>query len=63
MTAFWDVVPCSLMEVNRRFRGGTASIITLMMEAVCIFERRVTSTRLHGSKSQEADIFILTART
>jgi hypothetical protein len=24
---FWDVVPCSHVEVDRRFRGGTASIM------------------------------------
>jgi hypothetical protein len=22
MIAFWDMVPCSLVEVNRRFRGA-----------------------------------------
>jgi hypothetical protein len=22
MTGFWDVVPCSLVEVNRRFKGA-----------------------------------------
>jgi hypothetical protein len=22
MTVFWDVAPCSLVEINRRFRGA-----------------------------------------
>jgi hypothetical protein len=29
MTAFWDIAPCSLVEVDRRFRGATASSIAL----------------------------------
>jgi hypothetical protein len=27
VTVFWDIAPCGLVEVYRRFRGGTASII------------------------------------
>jgi hypothetical protein len=27
MRAFWDIVPCSLIEVGRQFRGATASIV------------------------------------
>jgi hypothetical protein len=23
MTSLWDVAPCSLMEIDRRFRGST----------------------------------------
>jgi hypothetical protein len=38
LTACWEIVTCSLVEVDRRFRGATVSIITamiaLMMEAV-----------------------------
>jgi hypothetical protein len=30
MAAFWDTAPCSLVEVDRRFRGA----IDLMMELV-----------------------------
>jgi hypothetical protein len=37
ITAFWDIAPYSLVEADRRFRSTvrTASVITLMMEAVC----------------------------
>jgi hypothetical protein len=34
MDVFWVVAPCSMVEVNRRFRGTAASIIrTLTTEA------------------------------
>jgi hypothetical protein len=36
MTTFWDIAPCSLVEVDRRFRGA----ITLM-EAVCTSETSI----------------------
>jgi hypothetical protein len=34
MTVFWDVVPCSLVEIDRRFRGAYCIqiLIALMME-------------------------------
>jgi hypothetical protein len=35
MIVFWDVVPCSLAEVNRRFRGA---VIALMMKAASTSE-------------------------
>jgi hypothetical protein len=38
---FWDVSPCSLVKVDRRFRGAYCSIITLMMEAVRTSETSV----------------------
>jgi hypothetical protein len=44
MTVFWDVAPCSLVEIDRRFRGVTASItkaIALMMEAASTSETSV----------------------
>jgi hypothetical protein len=28
MTIFWDVVPCSLVEVDRRFRGAYTSYLS-----------------------------------
>jgi hypothetical protein len=37
MTAFWDVAPCSLVLIERRFRGAYC-LSTLMMEAVSTFE-------------------------
>jgi hypothetical protein len=41
MTVFWDVAPCSLVEIDRCFEVLTASIIwliALMMEAVSTSE-------------------------
>jgi hypothetical protein len=41
---FWDVAPCGHVEVDRRFRGRTASIIgviNLMMVAVRTSETSV----------------------
>jgi hypothetical protein len=41
MAVFWDVAPCSLVDIDRCFRGayclhyqGVSSLTTLMMEAV-----------------------------
>jgi hypothetical protein len=46
MTAFWDIVPCRPVEVDRRLEVLTASIITaLMMEALRIFETSVIFDR------------------
>jgi hypothetical protein len=42
MTVFWEVAPCSLVEIELHFRGAYASIITLMMEAVSTFETLVS---------------------
>jgi hypothetical protein len=63
MTAFWDRGPCSVVEVDRRFR-----------DAYCLYhqgdegdnmnKRRPTSTKLHGAIAQKAVTFILvTVRT
>jgi hypothetical protein len=27
MAVFWDVAPCSLIDIDRCFRGNTASIV------------------------------------
>jgi hypothetical protein len=40
MTAFYDVEPCSLVEVDRHFRGYYC-LIALMMEAVSTSETSV----------------------
>jgi hypothetical protein len=62
MTVFWDVAPCSLVEVYRRFTSAYClhhkSLIVLMMEAISISE---TSTRLHCATSQKIVIFLLAA--
>jgi hypothetical protein len=39
---FWDVAPCNLVGVDQRFRGS-ASITTLIMEAVHTSETSVYS--------------------
>jgi hypothetical protein len=43
MTVFWDVVPYSLVEVYRRFRGACCLLHQgiLMMEAACTSEKLV----------------------
>jgi hypothetical protein len=53
ITASWDIVPCCLVEVDRRFRG--ASYLHHQSK------RPSTSTRLQGVITQTAVIFILTA--
>jgi hypothetical protein len=50
MIAPWDIAPCSVVEVDRRFR-----------DAYCPHyqdDGGSTSTRLHGAVSQTAAIFI-----
>jgi hypothetical protein len=39
-TAFWDITTCSLVEVDRLFRGAYC-LIALMMEAVSTSETSV----------------------
>jgi hypothetical protein len=39
MTAFWNIAPCGLIEVDRHFRGAycfqhQGDVIALMMEAI-----------------------------
>jgi hypothetical protein len=45
VTVFWDVAPCSLVEVYQHFRGACClhhqDIITLMLEAVTTPETSV----------------------
>jgi hypothetical protein len=42
MTAFWDIAPCSLTEMDRRFRDVYCPIvITLIMESVRTSETSV----------------------
>jgi hypothetical protein len=40
MTALWDIAPCSLIEADTHYRGS-ASVITLIMEAVSTSETLV----------------------
>jgi hypothetical protein len=50
---FWDIVPCSLEEVDRRFKGD------LWWWRQCASPKRwPICTRLHGAISQKAAVFI-----
>jgi hypothetical protein len=53
-SVFWVVALFSLVDVNQRFRGHTASIIRAM-------KRWLTSTRLHSATTQKTEFFILIA--
>jgi hypothetical protein len=53
MAVFWDVVPCSLVDIDRCFS------VTLMMEAVSSSETLV-SIKLHGATFQKTAIFNMT---
>jgi len=59
MTAFWDIVPCSLVEVDRCFRG--AYWLHHQGDDHAPVWCQSTSMRLNGALSQKAVIFILTA--
>jgi hypothetical protein len=56
-TVFWFVVPCSLVEVYRRFRG----ICYFHHHGDSSLKRRRTSTKLHSATTQNTDSFILSA--
>jgi hypothetical protein len=45
MTVLWDVPPCSLVQIDRRFRDASSNIITLMMEAASTSETSVNFYR------------------
>jgi hypothetical protein len=51
MTFFWDVAPCSLVEIDLRFRG-----CLLLPSSSGPYE---TSANLYGATSQKTTIFIL----
>jgi hypothetical protein len=64
MTAFWDMAPCCLVEVDLRFKVRIPSIIramALVVEAVRVSETSVYFTRLHDAISQNAVIFMFAA--
>jgi hypothetical protein len=54
-TAFWDVAPCSLVEVDRRFRG--VYCLLFHGNGLIALKRRSTSARLHGVTSQKPVFF------
>jgi hypothetical protein len=55
-TCFWDVAPCSLMEVDRRFRGVSTDGSSGRDNEVCTQLWYVGLLPLHGATSQEAVI-------
>jgi hypothetical protein len=73
MTNFWDIPPCNLIEVNRRFRPAFCPIIRVISTYSCL--RRISthhaddggSTHLlnvnetNGAISQKAVVFIIVA--
>jgi hypothetical protein len=73
--AFWDVAPCSLVEVYRLFRGacclchqgddgdvtGRAGLIALISEAMRVFETSVNFCQTTCATSQKTAVFILAA--
>jgi hypothetical protein len=68
MTAFWDIAPCGLVKVDRRFRDAYClylqGSLPWLWGQYAPLNRRSTSTRLYGAIPQKALIFILaTVRT
>jgi hypothetical protein len=51
MTVFWDVMPCSLVDTDRRFRGAV-SIIRASATSVNIYQ----STRLNIAEDSHLHI-------
>jgi hypothetical protein len=67
MTAFWDIVSCSLTEVGRHFTGVCCLHQKALNSLPCWWRQYVplkcwpTSTRLHGAIFQKAVFFMLAA--
>jgi hypothetical protein len=49
MTVFWDVVPCSLVEIYRRFRGAASIMMETEEVSTCETPVDFYKTRLHGT--------------
>jgi hypothetical protein len=60
MPIFCDTVPCSLVEMDRRFRGAYY-LHYLPDNGGSTHLRNVGLLQLHGAVSQKAAIFMLTA--
>jgi hypothetical protein len=61
-TTFWDVAPCSIVDIERYSRGAYSSIIrVIIMEVVSASKRRLISSKLLGPASQKTTMFILIA--
>jgi hypothetical protein len=65
VTASWDIVLCSFIEVDRRFRGVYCRRYQRDRSgdggSKHLLERRLTSMGLHGAISQKAVLFTFTA--
>jgi hypothetical protein len=66
MTVLWNIAPCGLVEIDRRFRGAyclhQGEVWSPWWWRQCAsLKRRYTSTRLHGAVSQKGVVFIATA--
>jgi hypothetical protein len=48
ITDFWNVTPCSLVEIRRFLYEPTAFVFTPKTKAVNSYKTLVKSTRLHG---------------
>jgi hypothetical protein len=58
MPAFWAVAPCSLVEVDRRFRGAYCLLQHRPEDRQYVpLKRRSTPTRLNGAISQWTVVF------
>jgi hypothetical protein len=53
LTAFWDLAPCSLVEVD-----DVSEVLTAFIRAKVPPKRRSVSARLHGARFQKAIRFI-----
>jgi hypothetical protein len=58
MTAFWDIVPRSLVQAGTHFRGAYCFIALMMAAPV---KHRSISMRLHSDISQKAVIVKIAA--
>jgi hypothetical protein len=56
LRALWDTAPCSLIEVDRRFRYAYCLQPLGVSSQYVPLKRRSTSMRLHGAISQKAVI-------
>jgi hypothetical protein len=62
LTVFWDVAPCSLVDIYRRFRGACCPHPSPdWWRQQAPLKHWSISSRLHGSISQKTVIFIFAA--
>jgi hypothetical protein len=60
ITVFWDVAPCSMVEVYQHFRGAS---ITLIMEVASTSETSVNFYQTTQCSIPEAVFILATVRT